>query len=346
MFSLFDSRNPADPTDAHRGMRGAANFSGNVFLLLFVLVNSVLAGLAAILGGPMLLAFTKLVDWETDLRLGKAWSTSFIAYAGYFSLSTLMGIDGDAPPNTDSLLAPEMLIHIAFVQGPPVLLASGLLLWRLPSYRSVVGFLRAIFFVCASLLISALMMYLTVERFTSPGVPGMSFVEGLAMIGIIILVIVIPGSIVAGPVIWLGTRLGPTTESPPRFQSVFWSAILVLLAWIASVVVLEGLFLTSESMFAWYQGYAAASDPQQYAAANGLELRISVGVAAGILVISLLIASSVLASRLAAAFPGRLGWLRAVLTTSIAIVGALAPIAALLVWVYAVGGFDDMAMYW
>jgi hypothetical protein len=346
MFNLFDTRNPADPSDPHRGMRGAANFSGSVVLLIFVLVNSILAGLAAILGGPLLLAFTKFVDWDTDLRLGKAWGTAFIVYAGYFSLSTLMGIDGNAPPATDNLLAPEMLIHIAFVQGPPILLASALLLWRLPSYRNVIGFLRAATFVCVSLLISAAILYLVVERFTSPGVPGMSFADGLAMIGLIVVVVVVPGSIVAGPIIWFGARLGPATETPLRFRSVFWTAILVLLAWVASVIVFEVVFLTSEAMFSWYQGYSAAADPQQYALANGLELRVAIGIAAGIILISLLIAGSVLTARLAAAFPGRVGWLRALLTAGVAIVGAITPITALLAWAYAVGGFDDMAMYW
>jgi hypothetical protein len=346
MFSLFDSSNPADPTDPHRGMRGAANISGNIFVIVFVLVNSVLAGLAAILGGPLLLAFTKFVDWDTDLRLGKAWSTAFIAYAGYFCVSTLMGIDGDAPPTTDSMLAPEMLIHIAFVQGPPVLLAAALLVWRLPAYRSVIGFLRAVFFVCASLLISAMMMYFAVERFTSPGVPGMDFGEGLAMIGVIMLAIVVPGSIVASLVVWLSTRLGPRPETPLRFGSIYWTATLMLLAWVASVVVFESVFLTSEAMFSWYKAYSVAPDPQQYALVNGVELRVAMRIAAGILVMSLLIAGSVLNSRLASIFQGRIGWLRAVLTTGVAVVGALAPITVLLLWAYAVGGFDDMDMYW
>jgi hypothetical protein len=346
MFKLFDPNNPADPSDPYRGMRGAANLSGNVFAIIYVLVNSVLAALAAILGGPLLLAFTKFFDWNTDLSLAKAWGTSFIAYAGFFCLSTLMGIDGEAPPTTDNLLAPEMLIHIAIVQGPPVLLASALLLWRLPSYRSIFGFVRAAFFVCASLLISATVLYLTVERFTSSGVPGMSVGDGLAMIGLITAVVVLPGSIVASLVIWISTRLGPRPEQPLRFRSIYWAGVLVLLAWLASVIAFEFLLLTSESMFAWYKAYTAAADPAEYAQANGLELRVAIGVAVGILVISLLIAGSVLTSRLSASFPGRLGWLRALLTTSVAVVGALAPITALLLWAYAVGGFDDMDMYW
>lgn len=346
MFKLFDPANPADPSDPYRGMRGAANISGNLFAIVYVLVNSVLAALAAILGGPLLLAFTKFFDWDTDLGLGKAWATSFIAYAGFFGLSTLMGIDGSAPPPTENLLAPEMLIHIAVVQGPPVILASALLMWRLPSYRSVIGFVRAAFFVCASLLISATVLYLTVERFTSSGVPGMSVEDGLAMIALIMAAVVIPGSIVASVVIWIGARMGPRPEAPVRFRSIYWTSVLVLLAWIASVIAFEFLFLTSESMFAWYKAYTAAADPAQYARANGLELRVAIGVAIGILVLALLIAGSVLTSRVATAFPGRLGWLRALMTTTVAVVGALAPITILLLWAYAVGGFDDMDMYW
>jgi hypothetical protein len=342
----IESTNPIDPHDPFARMRATANLSANVVMILFVLVNSVLAGLAAILGGPLLLAFTKLVDWDTDLRLLKAWSVTFMAYFGYFCISTLITMDDSSPPATDSLFAPEMLLHIAMLQGPPVLLASAIMLWRLPAYRSVFGFIRAAFFISVSLMLSAAMMYLVLERVTTDGAPGIGYTEGLAMVGLIALVIIVPGSLIAALVIRAGAALGPRQDTPLRFRSILWTAIVILLTWVASVAAFEFLFMTAESMFSWYNAWEPAADRTAYMQAHGSELQLMIGVALGILVIALLIAASVLTSRLAAAFPGRLGWVRAIFTTGTAVAGALAPITALLAWTYLVGGFDDMSQYW
>lgn len=347
MFNPFEPRVPVDPSDPFAGLRGAAQLGTNAFMLVFILVNSAMAGVAAILGGPLLFAFTKFTDWDTNLRLGRAWGVAFMTYFGYFCISSLVTMGGRiVPPPVDSLFAPEMLVHITMLHGPAVLVAAAILLWRLPAYRSFFGFVRAVFFVCFSLLLSATMMYLTTTRIDSDGAPGIGYAEGFAMIGLITLVIVVPGSIFAALVIRLSAALGPRPDKPLRFLSVFWTSIVVLLSWIASVATLEFLFMTSEHMFAWYQAYHAADDPAQYLATNGFELRVAIIVAASILLVSILVAGSVLTSRLSAAFPGRLGWLRAVLTTGVAVAGALAPITALLLWAYSVGGFDDMDMYW
>lgn len=340
---------PLDRDDPRRGIPGSVQAT-NLVVILFILVNAVLAGVAAIIGGPVLFALAKMANWDTRLRLGKAWQTSFIAYFGSFAVYSLQSMgrpSGFGPPVTDNFFAPEMFAYALSVQGLPMLACAAIIVWRLrEDFRGVFGFVRALLFSGISLGFSGLMLAMIAYRMMNFDESAEGFVEGMLGVSLVAIVFTLLGSVTAFVVVSLSAKLGPRPEKPHGFWKIYGTAVLVLLAWFVVAGLFEFIFMSAEAIWEWYLGYRDANDPGAYLETNGVELRTWIIAASIVHVMPLLIVGSILSTKLSPVFSGRAGWFRAVFTSFAAVVAAWIPVGMLIYWLYLIGEFDDMAMYW
>jgi len=340
---------PLDRNDPRRGVPGSVQAT-NLVVILFILVNAFLAGVAAIIGGPVLYGLAKMANWDTRLRLGKAWQASFIAYFGSFAVYSFQSMgrpSGFGPPNTDSYFSPEMIAYALSVQGLPMLACAAIIVWRLrEDFRGVFGFLRALLFSWTSLGISGLMLAMIAYRMTNFEETGEGLVDGMLGVTFAAIVFTMLGSVAAFVVVWLSARFGPRPEKPHGFWKTYGTAVLVLLGWFVIAGLFEFIFVSAETIWEWYLGYRSANDPSVYMQANSAELHKWIIAAAVVHTVPLLIIGSILSTKLSPVFSGRAGWFRAVFTSFAAVAAAWIPVGLLIYWLYTIGEFDDMAMYW
>jgi hypothetical protein len=346
-----DPTNPYDPrNDPIQGRRyGGVPFAGlaNVVLLIFILVNSVLAGAAAIVGGPVLVGLTKLVDWNRRLRFGEAWGASFLGFFAYFMISSLLSTTRGRVTPPDDFFSGAMLLHLVQEHGLPLLACTAVIMWRVKApYRGFFGFFRALAASGVSLLIGAALPALLVFRLAHVSETPEGLADGLLGLSAVILVFALVGAIAASVPLWLGARLGPRLASPPGWGRIYLTAALLLAVWAVASVAFEFLFMALDPLYEQFQAYRAAADPAAYLATAGIQLQVPLTVFITEQLVAMGLAAGVVLSRLAPAFPGRGGWLRSLVTTGAAIVASWLMFAAAGVWLYGMGAFDDVAAYW
>jgi hypothetical protein len=90
-FQIFTPPNPYEPGDPRHSQATAGAVAHGV-MALFIIINSIMAGVAAIVGGPLLFAFRKISRWDLSLSVWQCWKATFLGYFAYFAVATLLNM--------------------------------------------------------------------------------------------------------------------------------------------------------------------------------------------------------------------------------------------------------------
>ena len=363
-FALpYDPRNPFDPLNrppplfpeederTPSGGLPAPGGGGIVLLaiLYFILLLSTVAAVSAIVAAPVLKSFGKLLDWDNAPSWGFAFSAAFFGFFAYFLVAVTQTTVGgrDMYDPVASALTPAWMIHNLTVKTLPILACAAVIWWRLGrrfrAFAGIAGGLRSVAVSVLCLWISTAMIDASARRVANAHESGQSTLE--AMLGLSILGVffgVLGGFVTLVP-LWIGMRIAASRHAvKPGLIRTYFTAVLVLLTWLAGTLLLEFCFNTLDPVYFYLKDSGVARQasltPFEYLLPFALGFVCLQIAAVGF-------AGGVVAKLLAPLFQGRAGWIRASMLAFTGIAAAVAPCAALIAAMAASGQFKELFQY-
>lgn len=318
-------------------------------ILYLIMLLSIAAAVSAIVAGPVVRVFGKLIDWDDPPSWGASFAAAFFGFFAYFLISIFQVEAGGKEMYrvTEVMWTLPWWEHTLSVFALPILACASVMWWWLRksyyAYAGIVGWLRA--FVVAVLChwISTVVIATSARRVISgenESVDG--YIAGFLGLGMVAGGFAAIGGIGSAVLIYAGTRVfGDSGETRPGVLRSYATAVLLLLTYLLGSLAFEFCFNALDAVYLYVKGKAPLPEGMS-------EFQYLLPYALGFVCQQLAIvgfAGGILQWREGDLFPGRRGWLVATLVAFIAIAATVVPFGLIIAAMASSGEFKEIFQY-